>query len=79
MNNADVELVLEPLDMPGQSRLGDVKMRRGTGDAAEFGNADEIVKAAQFHGIAISRAAHAGRQSEFLTFRTPYTFTCRDP
>jgi hypothetical protein len=52
----DVELVLKPLDMPSQSRLGDVKVSRGAGDAAELGNPDEIVKAAQFHGIAISRA-----------------------
>ena len=52
----DGELVLEPLHMPGQSRLGDVKMSRGAGDAAELGDADEIVKATQLHGIAISRA-----------------------
>ena len=42
----NAELVLEPLDMPGQSRLGDVKMRRSAGDAAELGDPDEIVKAA---------------------------------
>src|SRR5271166_2405368 len=40
----DVELVLEPLDMPGESRLGD---------------ADKIVKAAQFHRAAISLALAA--------------------
>src|SRR6266850_4050262 len=53
---SDVELVLKALDMPGESRLGDVKMRRGTGDAAELGDADEIVQAAQFHCSAISLA-----------------------
>jgi hypothetical protein len=42
--------------MPGQSRLSDVQMRRGASDAAEFGDADKIVKAAQFHRVAISRA-----------------------
>ena len=73
----DVELVLEPLDMPGQSRLGDVKMRRGAGDAAELGDADEIVKAAQFHRVAISPYPRTGRQSEFLIFRTPYSFSSR--
>jgi hypothetical protein len=52
----DVELVLEALDMPGQSRLGDVKMGRGTGDAAELGDADEVVQATQFHLSAISLA-----------------------
>ena len=50
----DVELVLEPLDMSGQSRLSDVQMSRGAGDAAELGDADKIVKAAQFHRVAIS-------------------------
>ena len=45
-----VELVLEPLHLPGQRRLCDLQMRRGAGDAAEFGDADEVVEAAQFHG-----------------------------
>ena len=45
----DVELLLEPLDVAGQRRLGDTQMRRGAGDAAEFGDADEIMQAAQFH------------------------------
>ena len=45
-----VELVLEPLDVPGQCRLRNLQMRRGAGDAAELGDADEIVEAAQFHG-----------------------------
>ena len=45
----DFELVFEPLDMPGQRRLRDVEMRRGARDAAKLGDADEIVKAAQFH------------------------------
>ena len=45
----DGELVLEALDMAGQRRLGDVKMRRGAGDAAQFGDADEIMQAAQLH------------------------------
>ena len=65
----DVELVLEPLDMPGQGWLSDVQMRRGAGDAAELSDADEIMKAAQFHRVAISPQARVGRQSEFP--RTP--------
>ena len=44
------ELLLEPLHMPGQRRLREVQMRRGAGDAAEFGDADEVIEAAQFHG-----------------------------
>ena len=35
--------------MPGQRRLSNLKMRRGPGYAAELGDADEVVKAAQFH------------------------------
>jgi hypothetical protein len=35
--------------MPGQRRLRDVEMGRGARDAAKLGDADEIVKAAQFH------------------------------
>ena len=46
----DVELFLEPLDVPRQRRLGDMQMRGGAGDAAEFGDADEIMQAAQLHG-----------------------------
>ena len=46
----DVQLFLEPLHMPGQRRLRDMQMRRGPRDAAEFGDADEVVQAAQFHG-----------------------------
>src|SRR6516164_1256015 len=66
----DVELVLEPLDMPGESRLSDVQMSRGAGDAAELRDADEIVKAAQFHRAAISPHARIGRQPEFPTTLT---------
>src|ERR1700680_1501053 len=43
------ELFLQALDLPGQRRLGEPEMRRGAGDAAEFGDADEIAEAAQFH------------------------------
>jgi hypothetical protein len=61
---SDLKLVFEPLDMPGQRRLGDVEMGCGTRDAAEFGDADEIVKAAQFHLVAISPYSRTGRQLE---------------
>ena len=44
-----VELVLEPLHVPGQRGLGDLQMRRGAGDAAELGDADKVLKAAQLH------------------------------
>ena len=49
----DVELFLEPLDVPRESRLGNMQMSRGAGNAAELGDADKIVKAAQFHRAAI--------------------------
>jgi hypothetical protein len=49
----DVELLLEPLDVPRESRLGNMQMSRGAGNAAELGDADKIVKAAQFHRAAI--------------------------
>jgi hypothetical protein len=49
----DVEFLLKALNMPGESRLRDMKMSRGAGNAAEFGDADKIVKAAQFHRAAI--------------------------
>jgi hypothetical protein len=64
----DVELVLEPLDMPGEGGLSDMQMSRGAGDAAELGDANEIVKAAQFHRIRISPTGRSRRQSEFLIF-----------
>ena len=41
-----VELVLEPLHMPGQRGLGDLQVRRRAGDAAELGDADEVMQAA---------------------------------
>src|SRR5437870_4214582 len=43
------ELLFQALDMPGQRRLGEPEMSRRAGDAAEFGDADEIAEAAQFH------------------------------
>ena len=68
------KLFLEPLHVPGQRRLGQVQMRRGAGDAAEFGDADEIVQAAQFHARGIihpEAACHAealwgGRKNRHL-------------
>src|SRR5438132_738249 len=57
---SDVKLVFETLDMSGESRLGDVKMSRGTGDAAELGDADKVVEAAQFHRVTISLARAPG-------------------
>jgi hypothetical protein len=39
--------------VPRESRLGNMQMSRGAGDAAELGDADKIVKAAQFHRAAI--------------------------
>ena len=53
------ELFLEPLHVPGQRRLGEMQMRRGAGDAAELGDADEIVQAAQFHGARSYTRKHA--------------------
>src|ERR1700737_2470240 len=49
----DVERLREPLHGPRESRLGDMQMTRSAGDTAELGDADEIVKAAQFHRAAI--------------------------
>ena len=49
VNSADAEFVLQPLHLPRQRRLRDAQMRRGAGDAAEFGDTDEIAEAAQFH------------------------------
>ncbi len=49
----DVELLLEPLDVPRESRLGNMQMSRGASNAAELGDTDKIVKAAQFHRAAI--------------------------
>src|SRR5439155_11538529 len=54
-----IELVLEPLHVPSERRLGDLQMRRGSGDAAELGDADEVMQAAQLHDRAISRPAGA--------------------
>jgi hypothetical protein len=42
--------------MPGQSWLGDLQVRRRSGDAAELRDPDEVVQAAQLHDSAISRA-----------------------
>ena len=44
-----VELVLEPLHMTRERGLGDLQMSRSAGNAAELGNADEVVQAAQLH------------------------------
>ena len=45
----DVEFLFEALHMAGQRRLRDMQMRRGARDAAELGDADEIMQAAQLH------------------------------
>src|SRR5438270_220368 len=54
------QLLLEPLHMPGQRRLGEAQMQGGAGYAAELGDADEVVEAAQFHGtILVESRGHA--------------------
>src|SRR5262245_26711169 len=64
----DIELVLEPLDVAGQRRLRDVKMRRRTGDAAEFGDADEVVQAAELHrGILCGSVGESIRRGHAYT------------
>ncbi len=44
------ELRLELLDVPGQCRLRDADLVRGTRDASFIGDLHEILDAAQFHG-----------------------------
>src|ERR1700758_304556 len=51
-----MQLVLEPLHMPGERRLGNLQMCRGAGDAPELGDADEGGEAAQLHDKTISPA-----------------------
>src|SRR5262249_43282436 len=68
----DIEFVLEPLNMPGKRRLCDVKMCRSAGDAAEFGDADEIVKTAKLHRGRHSAHSPQPASTEFPTARTRY-------
>src|SRR5438128_2273498 len=62
---SDVELLFQPLDVPGESGLRNMQVRRGAGDAAELGDTDEVVQATQFHPAAISPIPSTPRQPKF--------------
>src|SRR4051794_1187741 len=63
----DIQFVFEALDVPRQGWLGDVQMRRGSRDAAEFGDPDKVMEAAQFHHM----------QFDLIKARTAYTIALR--
>ena len=49
----DAEPLLEALHVPAQRRLRDVEMHRGARDAAELGDAHEVIKTPDVHGLPV--------------------------